>query len=133
MTEAGLAARPQLASHKRSILLVEDDDAVRRSLQLLLAASGYMVRAYGSPVGLARDPAALSCECLIADLIVPPTDAVALLGDMRSVGWNGRAILISGYLDEHWQDRASAAGFDVALAKPLSETMLVRMIAQLLP
>ena len=53
------------------ILLVEDDDAVRRSLQLLLVAQGYDVRAYRSGKGLAEDPEALKAACLLADLITP--------------------------------------------------------------
>ena len=85
---------------KRSVLLVEDDDAVRRALQLLLSARGHEVRAYRSAIGLASDAAALLCDCLVADLMMPPTDAVALLGSLRKAGWQGRAILISGFLDD---------------------------------
>ena len=116
---------------RRSILLVEDDDAVRRSLQLLLSARGHTVRAYASALGLAQDPAALGCDCLVADLLMPPTDAIALLGALRDAGWKGRAILISGYLDEGWKTKAQAAGFDAVLAKPISDSSLVRVVEDL--
>lgn len=104
---------------------------MRRSLQLVLTGRGHHVRAYASAIGLAHDPAALACDCLIADLITPPTDAVALLGDLRSVGWSGRALLISGVLDESWRERALAVGYDAILTKPLSETLLARTVEQL--
>jgi FixJ family two-component response regulator len=130
MTRSSPSAR-EGAPRKRSILLVEDDDAVRRSLQLLLTARGHRVRAYASAVGLADDPEALRCDCLIADLMMPPTDAIALLADLRSAEWSGYAILISGFLDEAWQGRATAAGFHRIFVKPLSEMVLVRTLEQL--
>ena len=113
---------------RRSILLVEDDDAVRRSLQLLLSARGHTVRAYSSALGLAQDPAAFGCDCLVADLLMPPTDAIALLGALRDAGWKGRAILISGNLHEEWETKAQAAGFEAVLAKPISDSSLVRVV-----
>ena len=116
-----------------SVLLVEDDDAVRRSLQLLLHARGYDVRAHPSATGLARDKSALGCDCLIADLMMPQTDAIQLLGELREQGWHGKAILISGFLDPNWQKKAAAAGYDAVLSKPISDSVLVRTVAALLP
>jgi FixJ family two-component response regulator len=116
---------------KRSILLVEDDDAVRRSLQLLLSGRGHDVRAYPSALSLARDSAALRCDCLIADLMMPPSDAITLLGELRSAGWLGPAILISGFLDNEWQALALRAGFHAVLSKPMSDSLLVRTVEAL--
>ncbi|HEU4652204.1 MAG TPA: response regulator [Croceibacterium sp.] len=116
-----------------SILLVEDDDAVRRSLQLLLSAHGYQVRSYPSAVGLAGDSAALGCACVIADLMIPQTDALQLLAELRGKGWAGKAVLISGFLDPRWERKARAAGYDAVLPKPISDSVLVRTVAALLP
>jgi len=115
------------------VLLVEDDDAVRRSLQLLLKSRGYDVRAYSSAVGLARQPEARRCRCVIADLMMPQTDAIQLLGELRADGWAGKSILISGHLDRNWEAKALAAGYDRVFHKPISETVLVRAVAELLP
>lgn len=115
------------------ILLVEDDDAVRRSLQLLLGAHGYQVMAYPSAVGLAEDPNALLAACLIADLIMPQTSAIDLLNELHTAGWMGKAIMISGHLDDDWEERARAAGFNAVMAKPTSDSALVRAVQELLP
>ena len=124
---------PHLTELKNCILLVEDDEAVRRSLQLLLQSCGYDVRAYPSAVHLAHDPVALSCGCIIADLMMPQTDAIQLLAEFKAMAWEGISILISGFLDAQWEERARAAGFDAVLAKPISNSVLVRTIEQLLP
>lgn len=117
---------------KSCLLLVEDDDAVRRSLQLLLRSRGYDVRAHPSAVGLAKDAAALSSDCLIADLMMPHLDAIQMLGEFRAAGWAGKSILISGHLDTRWQAKASAAGYDAVLSKPISDSVLVRTVKELL-
>ena len=132
---AGPRRNPMLQSpeSRPCVLLVDDDDAVRRSLQLLLQARGYAVRAYPSAVGLANDPAALACSCLLADLIMPQTDAVELLTDLRAAGWGGRSILISGFLDDWREDLARAAGYEVVLPKPISQSVLLRTIEELMP
>ena len=115
-----------------SILLVEDDDAVRRSLQLLLRSRGYDVRAHASAVGLAQDLGARGCDCLVADLMMPQVDAIQLLAEFRAAGWKGKSVLISGHLDARWESKAREAGFDVALRKPLSESVLARTVDELL-
>lgn len=112
-------------------MLVEDDAAVRRSLQLLLTARGYEVRSYPTATGLASDPIALQADCLIADLILPGTNALALYQELRSAGWQGKSILISGHLSDNWTSRALEKGFDAVLAKPLDDGTLIRCIGQL--
>ena len=115
-----------------TVLLVEDDDAVRRSLQLLLRSRGYEVRAYPSAVGLAEDLEALRCDCLVADLMMPETDAMQLLAELRATGWTGKSVLISGFLDSNKETAARAAGYDAVLAKPISDSVLVRTVGELL-
>ncbi len=121
---AGSPERPR-------ILLVEDDAAVRRALQLLLQGQGYEVRAYRSAVGLAANPEALESLCLVADLIMPDLDAIGLLRDLREAGWQGRAILLSGHLTDEWAAKATAGGFDAALAKPIPEAVLLNWLDRL--
>jgi CheY-like chemotaxis protein len=114
------------------VLLVEDDAAVRRSLQLLLRAKGYDVRAYSSPLGLAADAEALRADCLVADLMMPDRDAVDLLADLRAAGWTGPAVLISGYLTPEREARARAAGFQTVLPKPLADLTIADAVGRLL-
>ena len=118
---------------RRRILLVEDDAAVRRSLQLLLSSHGYDVRAYASGAGLAQDPEALKAECLVADLLTPDGNAVGLLTQLRGAGWEGPAILISGHLTNEWAERALAHGYAAAFAKPIGDSVLTKCLARLLP
>jgi FixJ family two-component response regulator len=119
-------------ANRRRVLVVEDDAAVRRSLQLLLVAQGYDVRAYPGAAGLAQDPEALRADCLVADLMMPDGNAVTLLTDLRSAGWKGQAVLISGHLTNEWAERALAHGYAAAFAKPIGDAVLTKCLARLM-
>jgi FixJ family two-component response regulator len=125
LSEETVATRPK-------ILLVEDNAPVRRALQLLLSANGYEVRSYGGSVGLEQDPEALASDCLIADLVLPDRNAIDLLASLRSHGWNGVSVLVSGHLTPELTSRAHKAGYDAVFAKPLQDAVLVKEIAWLL-
>lgn len=120
-----------LAANQPTILLVEDDDAVRRSLQLLLSAHGYDVMSHAHAVGLAANPKALRASYLIADLAMPQMNAIELREDLGAAGWAGKSILISGFLNQAWIGRAQAAGFDAILSKPINDSVLLRTVQTL--
>lgn len=124
------SAVPDTASPR--ILLVEDDEVVRRALQLLLRSQGYDVRAYPSAVGLSRDQEALGASCLVADLVLPQINAIELLVALRAVGWAGHAILISGHLTADSEEAARQAGYARILPKPITDAALTRAVADLL-
>jgi FixJ family two-component response regulator len=119
-------------SERPHIVLVEDDDAVRRSLHLLLAANGYDVMAFPSSAGVPNEPQALRADCLVVDLMIPDGDGLGLLQEMRSAGWSGAAILISGHLTDDLAARAIDEGYALALPKPIGDSVLVNAIGRLL-
>ena len=128
-----MSSAPSLAAKTRPvILLVEDDDAIRRALQLLLVSRGYDVRAFCSAAGLMEAPETLRAQCLVVDLVIPDGDGVHLLEEMHEAGWAGPSILISGHLTEERTERASRAGFDVVLAKPFAPAALINALDRLM-
>ena len=126
-------ARSALPSQKPKILLVEDDPAVRRSLQLLFQATGYDVRAYASGATLLADDTSLDAACLVADYRMAGCDGIDTLVQLRANGWAGPAILITGFPSAGVANRARSAGFDAVFEKPLRQHALVKAIAGLVP
>jgi FixJ family two-component response regulator len=131
--EQNMPAQSLGGKDRKRILLVEDDDSVRRALQLLLFSHGYDVRAYPSGAGLAQDPEALCSDGLVADLLIPGGDAVALLKELRGAGWAGPAVLISGHLTEAWAEQALTSGYAATFAKPIGDAVLISCLAGLVP
>jgi FixJ family two-component response regulator len=114
------------------VLIVEDDDSVRRSLQLLLRSAGLDVRAHESSTAAVADPLALECDCLVADLMMPDLSGIALLRLLREKGWKGPAILISGFVTPAATAEALDAGFMTILPKPIPEAFVVREVRKAL-
>ncbi|AHE55819.1 response regulator [Sphingomonas sanxanigenens] len=114
------AARPR-------ILLVEDDSAVRRSIQLMLHAHGYDVRAYASGALALADPAATEAACLVTGYRMAGMTGSELLRGLRAAGWLRPAILITALRGDDPRD-AGGARFDDILEKPLLDRRLLACV-----
>lgn len=120
-----------LANDKTRILLVEDEPGVRRSLQLLLQANGFDVRAYATGKTLLADQNALDATCLVADYRMSDCDGIETLRQLRKKGWSGHALLITAFPSADLTARARQAGFDAVFEKPLRQHILVRAVERL--
>lgn len=126
--QQSLASPPR----KPRLILVDDDPGARRALQLLLSGRGLDVRSYGSGRDLLADPLAAEAEVLVADYKMPDTDGLALIEGLRTRGWSGRAVLITGFPEHDLRRRAQIAGYDRVLEKPLFDAALVKAVDGLL-
>lgn len=126
-------AHGAIEPNRPTILLVEDDAGVRRSLQLLLSGQGYDVRAYYEGQPLLADGQSLDAACLIADYRMGDMNGLAVLEGMRQRGWKGPAVLITAFPSAELAQRAEAAGFNTIIEKPLKPHALVNLLDRLVP
>lgn len=110
------------------ISLVDDDAELRRTLQLLLRASDYDVRAFATADALLADPRSRTTACLISDMHMPEIDGFTLLQRLRAGGWTGPAILITSSGDSGLAARASSEGFHAVLVKPLADRVVIEAV-----
>ena len=113
------------ADPRRRAVLVEDDEPVRRSLQLVLHARGYDVRSFASAAPLLDDFQSEGIDLLVTDYRLPDGDGLGVLRALRRAGWQGRAVLITAYPSPALLDSARACGFDAILEKPLRPNELI--------
>lgn len=119
---------PAKAAKRPRILLVEDDDGVRRSMHLMLQGHGFDVRSYGSAEPVLADAPGAGAHCLVADYKLPDSDGIGLLTALHDAGWSGRAVLITGYPSDPVRLAAEAAGYDAIVEKPFRQRELVNAI-----
>lgn len=120
MTET-LPTRPTL-------LLVEDDDGIRRGLQLLLQGQGFDVHSFASARAALADTAIASARYLVVDYVLADSDGMALLRDLHERSWSGTAVLITAFASEQLRVAALAQGFAAMLDKPFRDDDLLRAL-----
>jgi two-component system response regulator FixJ len=113
-----------------TVHIVDDDEAVRDSLSILLETHGIDVKTYDSCNSflLARPAAANSC--LVLDLHLPTMSGLDLLDQYPPKQLGMPVILISGRMDPQSKARALAAGAVAVVEKPFDGQRLLAAIGQ---
>lgn len=116
-----------------TILLAEDDDAVRDLLHAVLELSGYTVIAAASPVEALRKSAQFSgaIHALVTDFVMPELTGCELATRLRLERPDLRVLLMSGFPEEdEWSSRTlPGAAF---IAKPFPRGELLAKIRTIL-
>ena len=113
----------------RRALIVEDDEGVRRSLQLLLHWRGYDARSYAAADLLLASDDINGADVLIADYRLPDATGFDVLLALQQRGWTGRSVLITAFPSDELVATAKKIGFDAILEKPLRQQELAIALA----
>ncbi|HEX4781491.1 MAG TPA: ATP-binding protein [Usitatibacter sp.] len=121
---AGAQARG--TSAQRSILLIEDNDDARETMQVLLELMGHRVEIARDGVTGLEKALALAPDIAIVDLGLPGLDGFEVARRMRASALVRGTYLVAltGYGSTDVRREALEAGFDAHLTKPASIEML---------
>ncbi len=121
-----------MSTNTGPVMVVDDDDAVRQSLQFALELEGLEVEAYRSGQQLLAKEHMPDKGCLVVDYYMPAMDGVELLNRLRLRHVDLPAILITAKATGEIRQRALQAGFRQVLEKPLEDSALIDGIRRLL-
>ena len=111
-----------------TVLVIDDDHAVRHSLSLLLREEGFNVETYDSGADCLENCDFREVICAIVDYHMPDMTGVELARMLRA-GWlDIPVILLSAMMPEHAEEAARAAGIQAILRKPPDITHLCSLI-----
>jgi FixJ family two-component response regulator len=114
-------------TNPRTILLVDDDQALRSSLEFILGIEGYAVRAYGRGRELLDDPDLPDQGCLVIDQRLPDIEGLKLISALRARAVRLPAILIITNPNAAVRRRAEEANVTI-VEKPLITGTLFQQI-----
>lgn len=113
---------------RETVIVVDDDAAVRAALKFALEIEGFNVQLYDGPQAVLAAAALPERGCLVVDYRMPTIDGIELVAELRRRNVALPAILISARVTEGLRDLARGSGLTRVLEKPLSDAALVENI-----
>jgi two-component system response regulator FixJ len=110
------------------ICIVDDDEAVRDSLQVLLETMGYATRAYESGIRFIEDCAAVEAGCVLLDVRMPKMSGLEVLHHLQEIRPNLPVIMVTGHGDITMAVQAMRTGALDFIEKPFEEEALLASV-----
>jgi two-component system response regulator FixJ len=115
-----------------AVHVIDDDEAVRRSLALLLFSEGHAVRTYASAeLFLSAIPETLS-GCVVVDVRMPGMDGLQLQEHLNAHGVHLPVVVVTGHADISLAVRAMKAGARDFIEKPYTNERVIEAVAMAL-
>jgi len=133
-TAADASSRPPRASApEQTILVVEDEAAVRRALARTLAGLGYHVLIASDGADALRIAADLGgIDLLLSDVIMPGIDGPEVAARLRARWPTLRVLFVSGYSDDRLERAGALGPRDRLLPKPYTAKDLATAVREVI-
>ena len=115
-----------------TVFIVDDDDAVRDSLQILLESAELTVEAFASPTEFLDSPAPRRTGCLLVDVRMPDMDGITVQERLKSAGSPLPVIVMTGHADVPLAVRAMKAGAVDFVEKPFDDEAIIETVRRAL-
>lgn len=115
-------------SPKRTIHLVDDEEAIRRSAGFMLKTSGFAVEAYPSGVAFLKVVRSVDPGCILLDVRMPEMDGLEVQAALNERGVTMPVIVLTGHGDVSIAVRAMKAGASDFIEKPFEKASLLKSI-----
>ena len=110
------------------ISIVDDDDALRNSLDDLIRSIGFRTQGFPSAEAFLSSNQARDTACLILDVRMPGMNGIDLQRQIVAANWRIPIIFITSHADDHARARALKAGAVAFLYKPFREEELLNAL-----
>jgi FixJ family two-component response regulator len=108
--------------------IVDDDDALRTSLDNLIRSVGFRVQGFSSAEAFLRSNQVHATACLMLDVRMAGMNGLELQRQIVAANWQIPIIFITSHVDDEARARALAAGAVAFLYKPCREDDLLQAI-----
>ncbi|QPC42654.1 response regulator [Kaustia mangrovi] len=116
---------------KPTILIVEDDKAVRESLRMVLEVYGYTVEEFATGEDLIERAEPVDGACIILDIHLPGASGIETLERLRAHSGPFNAILVSARATDRMQNDARRLHALALFSKPVDIDRLLGTISAL--
>ena len=117
-----------MTDQRRTVHIVDDDEAIRQSVGFLLRKAGYTVETYPSGMQFLKAVTRETRGCVLLDVRMPDLDGLAVQARLAETGIALPVIMLTGHGDVTLAVRAIKAGAVEFLEKPFERTVLIAAI-----
>jgi two-component system response regulator FixJ len=117
-----------MTERRKLVIIVDDDDAVRDSLEVVLQAAGYAIEAYASGPDLLAAIDDRVTACVLLDAKMPHMSGLTTLKHLQTVRPDLPVIMITGGGDSSTAKEAIKTGAVDYVAKPVLENILLERV-----
>ena len=128
MSTSRRSARPD---QRALILVVERNPMVARLERFFLEQAGFSVEFTSDGISALARAKELRPKIVVTEILVPKLDGLSLCRAIKSDPLT-KEILVMIFSHLHAEDRATEAGADAFLTKPLNEELLIETLEKLL-
>lgn len=108
--------------------IVDDEEAVRRSLAFMLMTSGYAVRVHDTCRTVLAECAGGGPACIVTDFYMPGMNGVQLIDALKSNGNTTPVVVMTGNCDVATAVQVMKAGAHDFLEKPFADDDLLKIL-----
>ena len=119
-------------SNEAMVFVVDDDEAMRHSLELLIGAMGHSVKTFPDAFSFLDFFNPDLCGCIVADLRMPKMNGLEMQEKLNERGCHMPVIFLSAHGDVPAAVQALKKGATDFLEKPFNPTILLERIDQAL-
>jgi two-component system response regulator FixJ len=112
-------------SQDGTVFVVDDDPAIRDSLAMLLASSGYEAKSYASAAAFLASETPDAVGCMVVDVQMPGMNGLALQQELVARRFRLPVIVMTGHGDIPVAVQAMKAGAVDFLEKPFDDGVLL--------
>jgi FixJ family two-component response regulator len=119
-----------MASQQKTdmVVIVDDDDLMRASLEGLLKSAGLLAQSFASAEEFLKSGLQQHTACLIADIRMPGMSGLELQAQLIADHYRIPTIFITAHGDEKMRLQAMRAGAVEFLAKPFDDEALLERV-----
>ncbi len=110
------------------IHLIDDDEAVRASLALLIGTVGLRVQTWADPLAFVDQFDRQGIGAIVLDVRMPGISGLSVLDNLRAQGVDQPIILLTGHGTVEMCRRAFKAGAAEFLEKPVNDELLIETL-----
>lgn len=111
-----------------TVLIVEDEPDLAHVMRVVLTRAGFQVHGEGAGEAARTLAGQVHLDAVVMDRGLPDMDGLEAVGLLRSDGYRGPILVVSGFAGAEHVAASLAAGADAVLAKPFSLTDLVEQV-----